>query len=95
MRQLPNNAYSGRMASKPRVGRANDQFAVSNISMAKPNQWIVKASVFLFLLSLVSAQGARAQARVDSATTPELFSCYSLEAALLAGRDRCNRASTL
>jgi len=55
------------------VGRANDQFGVSNISMAKPNHWIVKASVFLFLLSLVSEQGARAQAPVESATTPELY----------------------
>src|SRR5690349_7185309 len=41
--------------------------------MAKPNHWIVKASVFLFLLSLVSEQGARAQAPVESATTPELY----------------------
>lgn len=41
--------------------------------MAKPNHWIVKASVFLFLLSLVSEQGARGQAPVESATTPELY----------------------
>jgi hypothetical protein len=41
--------------------------------MAKPSHWIVKASVFLFLLSLVFAQAARGQAPVESATTPELY----------------------
>jgi hypothetical protein len=41
--------------------------------MTNPNHWIVKASVFLFLLPLVSEQGARAQAPVESATTPELY----------------------
>jgi hypothetical protein len=41
--------------------------------MAKPNYWIVRASVFLFLSSLVSSQGTRGQATVASATTPELY----------------------
>jgi hypothetical protein len=41
--------------------------------MTKLKHWIMKASVFLFLLSLVSAQGARAQAPVGPATTPELY----------------------
>jgi hypothetical protein len=41
--------------------------------MAKPRHWIVRASVFLFLLFLISAQGAWAQAPVASATTPELY----------------------
>jgi len=41
--------------------------------MAKPNRWIVKASVFLFLLSLVSVQAALAQAPLEASTTPELY----------------------
>jgi hypothetical protein len=41
--------------------------------MTKPNRWIVKASVFLFLSSLVFSQGTWAQAPVESATTPELY----------------------
>jgi hypothetical protein len=41
--------------------------------MTKPKHWIMKASVFLFLSSLVSAQGARGQAPVESSTTPELY----------------------
>jgi hypothetical protein len=41
--------------------------------MTKPNHWIVKASVFLFVSSLVCSQGTWGQAPVESATTPELY----------------------
>ena len=41
--------------------------------MAKPNHWIVKASVFMFSSSLVSPQGTWGQALVVSATAPELY----------------------
>jgi hypothetical protein len=41
--------------------------------MAKAKHWIVKASVFLFLLFLISAQVAWAQAPLASAATPELY----------------------
>jgi hypothetical protein len=41
--------------------------------MTNPNHWIVKASVFLFLSSLVSSQATWGQAPVASATTPELY----------------------
>jgi hypothetical protein len=41
--------------------------------MTKPRHWIMKVSVFLFLLSLVPALGARAQAPAESAATPELY----------------------
>ena len=46
---------------------------MSNISVTKPNHWIVKASVFLFLSSLVSSRGMWGQAPATSATTPELY----------------------
>ena len=49
------------------------KFAVSNISMTKPNHWILKVSVFLFLSSLVCSQGTWGQAPVASTTTPELY----------------------
>jgi hypothetical protein len=55
------------------VGRANDQFAVSNISVIKPNRWIVQVSVFLFSLFGVSSRGTWGQAPVTSAKTPELY----------------------
>lgn len=41
--------------------------------MRKPNRWIVRASVFLSLCSLVCSQGTWGQAPVESATTPELY----------------------
>lgn len=41
--------------------------------MTKPKHWIGKASVCLFLMSLAPPQGARGQAPVKSATTPELY----------------------
>jgi len=41
--------------------------------MSKPSRWIVQASVFLFLSSLVSSQGTWGQAPVVSATTPEMY----------------------
>ena len=61
------------IADHPGVARANDQFAMSNIEMAKPKHWIVKASVFLVLSSLVSSRGMWRQTPVVSATTPELY----------------------
>jgi hypothetical protein len=48
-------------------------FAVSNISMRKPNHWILKASVFLLSYSLACSRGTWGQAPVASATTPELY----------------------
>jgi hypothetical protein len=71
----PRTSYkvSLRIADNQGVGRANRQFAVSNINMTKPNHWIVKASVFLFSSSLVCSQGTWGQAPVGSATTPELY----------------------
>jgi hypothetical protein len=51
--------------------------------MAKPN-WIVKASVFLFLSSFVCSQGM-VQAPVESATTPELY-FYALPSKQLFSR---------
>jgi hypothetical protein len=44
---------SFRIGDHPTVGRANDQFVVSNIGMTKPRHRIVKASVFLLSYSLV------------------------------------------
>ena len=41
--------------------------------MTKPSRRIVKASVFLFLSSLLSSQGTWGQAPVTSAKTPELY----------------------
>lgn len=41
--------------------------------MTKSKRWIVEASVFLFLPSLVCPQGAWGQAPATSATTPELY----------------------
>src|ERR1700735_3864872 len=41
--------------------------------MNKPNRQIVKASAFLFSVSLVCSQGTWGQAPVVSATTPELY----------------------
>jgi hypothetical protein len=46
---------------------------VSNISVIKPNRWIVQVPVFLFLLFGVCSQGTWGQAPVESATTPELY----------------------
>jgi hypothetical protein len=46
---------------------------VSNISMTKPNRWIVKASVFLLSSTLVSSQDTWGQAAVAPTTTPELY----------------------
>ena len=48
---------------------------VSNISMRKPNRWIVKASVFLLSYSylLVSSQSTWGQAPGPSVETPELY----------------------
>jgi hypothetical protein len=74
-----------RVPDNPGVCRANDQFAVSNISVIKPNRWIVKTSVFLFLSSLVCSQGTWGQAPVESATTPELY-FYALPSKQLFSR---------
>ncbi len=41
--------------------------------MTKPNHWIVKASVFLFVSSLVSSRGTWGQVPAASANTPELY----------------------
>jgi hypothetical protein len=41
--------------------------------MIKPNHWIVKASVLLFVLSLICSQGTWGQAPVESTTTQELY----------------------
>jgi hypothetical protein len=41
--------------------------------MIKPKHWIMKASVFLSLSSLICSQRTLGQARVESATTPELY----------------------
>jgi len=41
--------------------------------MTKLNHWIVRASVFLFLSSLICTQRTWGQAPVESATTPELY----------------------
>src|SRR5882724_5155667 len=41
--------------------------------MTKPNHWFVKASVFLFLSSLVSSRGTWGQDPVALAKTPELY----------------------
>jgi hypothetical protein len=41
--------------------------------MTKPNRWIMKASAFLLLSTLVSSQGTWGQAPAVSATTPELY----------------------
>jgi hypothetical protein len=46
---------------------------VSNISVIKPNRWIVQVSVFLFSLFGVSSRGTWGQAPVTSAKTPELY----------------------
>jgi hypothetical protein len=46
---------------------------VSNISVIKPNRWIVQVSVFLLSLFGVSSQGTWGQAPVASVTTPELY----------------------
>ena len=67
------------------IDRANDPFAVSNIRMAKPKHWILKASVFLFLSSLVCSQGTWGQAPVKSATTRELY-FYALPSKQLFSR---------
>jgi len=61
------------LATNPGVGRANDEDAVSNMSMIKPNLWILKTSAFLFSSSLVCSQGTWGQALVTSVTTPELY----------------------
>ena len=41
--------------------------------MTEPNHWILKATVFLFLSSLVFSQGTQGEAPVPSAKTPELY----------------------
>lgn len=48
-------------------------FAVSNISMTKPNLWIVKASVLLLSSTLISSQVTWGQAPATPIATPELY----------------------
>src|SRR5579864_4502180 len=71
-RQFSGWASEGRV--RPRfLGRANDQFAVSNIRMATPKGCMMKVSVFLFLSCLVCSQATWGQAPVESTTTQELY----------------------
>jgi len=64
---------SFRLGDKLGVGRANYRSMVPNMNMIKPNPWILRASVFLFSLSLVSAKDLWGQAPAMSTTTPELY----------------------
>ena len=41
--------------------------------MTKPNHWVLKATVFLFLSFLVFSQGTQGETPVTSAKTPELY----------------------